>query len=431
MCRLSIICLFLALAAGVTHDIRKHPDDIQNAEPAPKSATEYLVSAPATVGRLMPSSPPSRGPDTLRFQFREMSRIVDDFGGIAAVEVGPEGRVLVADYMTQLLSVYSRQGDRVLLLGGRGEGPGEFQGLRDIATRADTVFALDTRLQRITAFSLPEGETEYTLSLPSSEKRGIPNYSFEAPAAVGFILQYVPLTNPKSVRGREIRVRRIIGSAKRNGEPILTLPDREWLVNTDKHYGYSVSPLPFGKRPVLRLGPDDRLYTGWTGRLGVEIYNLKGERIATEHLDVDPLPVGEEDIDALYRSHREALGDAASEIIIGRLRGARDSGKLPATKPLYSDFLVDDRGRVWFELVTEAHRLASTSRGLRWTSQPLSDISADPESRWLVLLPSGSTRLGASRVPADVDLHVIRNDEAYGVSTDALGVESVVVYDIE
>lgn len=98
------------------------------------------------------------------------------FGDITSVAVGPAGHVYIADRQGSTVRAYSPEGLFVALIGGEGDGPGEFQWPNDLA------FDPEGRLwvqdgQRITVFAAraPDAVTDsvvYTIRLPGYGNTG-------------------------------------------------------------------------------------------------------------------------------------------------------------------------------------------------------------------------------------------------------------------
>lgn len=79
----------------------------------------------------------------------------------------PDGGVLVADHVTQMLYHYALDGTLRWRAGQRGEGPGEFRSLANFGADADRVIALDRSLRRTTIFSLKSGKLMETRPFPT------------------------------------------------------------------------------------------------------------------------------------------------------------------------------------------------------------------------------------------------------------------------
>jgi hypothetical protein len=71
-----------------------------------------------------------------------VGRIVDESG----VALLSDGRIAVADGQANEIRIYDASGNRLTSVGRTGDGPGEFQGLRGIATfGGDSILAWDSR----------------------------------------------------------------------------------------------------------------------------------------------------------------------------------------------------------------------------------------------------------------------------------------------
>ena len=78
-------------------------------------------------------------------------------GRVGEVEFLSDGRLLVEDNQTDRLHLFAADGSAFLLVGGQGDGPGEFQNLTELTvTTGDSIHAFDRRLYRVSVFS-PDG----------------------------------------------------------------------------------------------------------------------------------------------------------------------------------------------------------------------------------------------------------------------------------
>lgn len=354
---------------------------------------------------------------------RQALTIDAEFGEVQGLAVDASGRIYVADAMTHAIRVFSPAGEPLGSVGRRGRGPGEFTRLQDVVVaRGDSLFALDIALQRVTAYSLGDlPSLAYTTDV-SSRSGGSASYSLLVPASGGFVVQYTtPFASENLDARREIVLRRVDGRGGVVTDSLLVVPDRESLVTRSPQYGYSVGSMPFGRRPVLRLGGDDRLYYGWSDSLAVGIYSLDGERVDRVGGEHPAHRVTQPDLDAL-------LGSFSTDFSRQLLRGAIDGGRVPTTKPAFKDFLVDDRGRVWVNVVTGDDTQVSSDQGLRYVSRN-GEGGDGGDSPWWVFDRDGK-RVAEVSLPHGVALHVVRGTEAYGIETDSLGVQRVVRYRI-
>lgn len=89
-------------------------------------------------------------------------------GDVSAAAATADGGVVLVDRQTQQVLRLSPAGTVVELLGGRGEGPGEFRWLERLFAVGDTVVAYDADLARATVWR-PGAEEPETISLPQLE----------------------------------------------------------------------------------------------------------------------------------------------------------------------------------------------------------------------------------------------------------------------
>ena len=90
----------------------------------------------------------------------------ETFVDISAIEILPDGAIVVADNGTSTVRVFETNGSLRHAFGARGEGPGEFSRLTSVGLyRADSLFTTDALQRRITIWS-PTGEAARTFLLP-------------------------------------------------------------------------------------------------------------------------------------------------------------------------------------------------------------------------------------------------------------------------
>lgn len=90
------------------------------------------------------------------------------FSQIRRVRVSESGRVYVLDGSAREVRVFSPDGERLRVMGGPGEGPGEFLLPVNMGLLADTLWVNDGRARRMTWFG-PDGEVLFT-----TPTRGVP-----------------------------------------------------------------------------------------------------------------------------------------------------------------------------------------------------------------------------------------------------------------
>ncbi|HEV7591323.1 MAG TPA: hypothetical protein VGO40_24635 [Longimicrobium sp.] len=354
----------------------------------------------------------------------QQAAVDGEFGTVTDLEVAPDGSVLVADFMAQQIRRFAAGGRRLPPIGRRGSGPGEFRGMRDVALRGDTLFALDVQQQRVSAFHLRGDSARLAYILPLTRSGQIANYELLAPARGELLVQYTtPSTDANLERPHTVELRRA-GRGGVSATPMLSFPDKQFLVVRDASFGFSVGAMPYGREPVLRLGSDDRLYYGRTDHLGVDIYDLSGRRVGgfTQARPAARIVRGE--LDGMMRAYER-------EGRIGRMKrrmleiGLRQH-QIPDTKLAYETFVLDDRGRIWLDPVRAEDRIVETPTGMTYATPAGAGLAP---SHWWVLDAVGRLQATVS-VPGNVTLKVVRGDRAYGLETTDAGVQRLVLYQV-
>ncbi|HWK88493.1 MAG TPA: 6-bladed beta-propeller [Longimicrobium sp.] len=330
-------------------------------------------------------------------------------GGVA---VDGRGRIYVADARRQELLAFAADGGPLGTLGRRGRGPGEFQQLRGVAIgRGDTVLALDPGQQRVSAFA-PDGRRAFDVRLPDRGRAGQPLLAL---ASGGFILPYHPrAAHPASAPPPLSLVSVPRGSAA-GAARLATLPGRTRLVAPIAGGQWS-GEMPYAPQPVLRLGPGDRVYHGAGDSASIAILDAAGRRIGAVRWAWTPSPVTGRDV----RRLSESLGqDGAARVQRDAIEAARRGGTLPAHRPAYSTFLVDDGGRVWVRPVGADEYLVRRDGRMEYVRDGAG------AAEWWVFDGDGR-RVGTATLPRRVRLEAVRAGRAYGVETDDDGVQRVV-----
>jgi hypothetical protein len=167
---------------------------------------------------------------------------------------------------------------------------------------------------------------------------------------------------------------------------------------------------------VYTLGPSlvhgasgGRVWIGDTGSGLIRIFDSSGTTVTQVEF---PLPPRAFDEAVLEREHRAALARVGeSDITGGRawVEGLYDSDYRPAAAPRFARFIPGPAGEMWVESYSE-------------------EVAA-PHT--LVVLDSGGRHVGNATAPAGVTPHVVSEERLVGVQVDSLGVERVVMHEVE
>lgn len=311
------------------------------------------------------------------------------FGSVSDIAVAGDGRIFVLDGRARHVKMLRPEGTLLDSIGGEGQGPGEFQGPRQIVVaRGDSLFVLDAQSRRISVFS-PSRDFAYGVPFETGgaavEELMVPE---DAP---GFLLALASFPTPGTSEEERVYTVQRIDASGAPGDTIVTGPTRE-TISLDKGNFYVFHFVPFGVQPDVALGPAGHVHFGRTDSLRMDVYSRSGARQPSVSIPFDPVPITDEERTA-------ELEDRSSDV------RSQIADKMPETKPAFDDFVVDDQGHYWFGRPT-----------------------ANPDStNWWVAQPD-EKRVATVRLPSDVSLRAIRNGYAYGTTSTEVGAPAVIRY---
>src|SRR5690625_1749248 len=99
--------------------------------------------------------------DSIRL--RKIREIDGAFGGLTNLAVDINGYIYVTDVVNQEIKAFSLDGRLLHTIGRKGQGPGEFTGLLDLAISRDSLYAFDNNLKHISVYHVLDTlKFEYT-----------------------------------------------------------------------------------------------------------------------------------------------------------------------------------------------------------------------------------------------------------------------------
>lgn len=317
-----------------------------------------------------------------------------------------DGTIVVADSGRDQILVFDSDGDLKNTLGRKGEGPGEFEALSRVVILGDTLVTVETGGRRITWLAA-DGEVLRTERpgqfAPSNTEAWVVS---PALTIVALQTERGSLDAPSGLD----RPGRFVVSPRSDGslDTIAELPGPERIF---LELGY---PLPYPVRTMM--GPTAHIAGGgspWRVALGdgatprIEVFdeNLEGQLEFSWDMDRPQISPNNRGLLREYWTESR-VSDGGMD----RAEALRRTNMLPDPDhlPIFDDLVVDQNGSIWARTTSEP-----------WTTQP---------HRWLVFGPDGGW-LGDVEVPRSIS-HILRitGDRIVGVSTDALGVEQIVVH---
>jgi len=345
-----------------------------------------------------------------------------EVGDVALLE---DGRVLLYDLQAHEVRMFGPDGREIRLLAAAGDGPGEVRAVTALsATMGDSVFVFDVRHGELSVFDVT-GALARSISVPA-EFAG-PNTYLRSARALGSdrLLLYgfaigvqAPPDDPPIRFPRDAIVQ--IRSA--NGH--------EALASTRFPGGYSLRAAlgevgsPLANRPFISASDGTVVHgSGQRYELTFSGYDLKPFMVVRwPDLEVTASDDILRDLRAPMETELADLREAAPDIANNLLEALFDASVVPDSLPAVASAVLDNRGRIWVSRFRPATMLpaARTGEYAQWHQEDL----------WHVLGSNGYP-LARLRLPPNTRLVTVRDNHAVVVSRDALGVESVGVFDID
>ena len=337
-------------------------------------------------------------------------------GKVGEVTLAADGRIFVEDEQAAELHVFDPRGAHVQRVGGRGQGPGEFQNLTELSLApGDTAYTYDRRQYRVSAFD-PDGRVIRTLDV-GRERAGPASLVLDAWAldSERLVLHSLGPMSTSPAGGEAFRDQRdaVIHSLSADGA------ERRPPVRFTGSYSIRSSTgdasAPFGNRPVVDARAD-RILTGSgiTYELVVRSPHLDAMRIVRwrgwdEPLTEDVVSALRDSVSAGFEAARAQNPDIDFDRLLENLFRP---DLLPERLPAIGAAMLDDEGRIWVARF--------------WLSADL----WKQEDVWHVLDPDG-VPLARLRLPPNSQLAYVHADHVALIVRDNLDVEQVQVYRLE
>ncbi len=324
-----------------------------------------------------------------RIELIELFRLGDELAGDTVlfgdigdlVSIDGSDRIFIGERQNPRIYVFTTDGDLFKTIGREGSAPGEFQRLESIYTDfADTLYAFDSRLERISVFEPDELKLAYSFTV-SQDSLGLP-YWLVGVLDTGFLVTYSwPVSPGEVLTDRRLYVMRVGWEGEVIHPPIHDLPSAEWIVSPAGEEQFAIRN-PFGREPVLRMDLAGRMYAGWTESININVISPSGVPSDTITYPLTPIPLLRQEVEDYVRESRDWYKRAVL------------SADLPANKPAIETFVVDDLERVW--------------------AKTTSPSVMDSTSQWLIL-DKENQLYGRITLPSDIELITIRKGRAYAV----------------
>jgi len=293
----------------------------------------------------------AQAPDRLRLEDQPSLVVGEVFGadaflfdGIQDVALLPGGGIAVADGQSREIRLFSENGQPVAVLGGRGEGPGEFQELNWIRVLTDGgLAAFDARVHRLTTFS-GDGSLAETRTLEWPAEASFVEAEPVLDSGALLVHFIVPEGRPTPPReGVELRsqTNEYLWYGPHGVERLGRLPGNVIYTSTIDRRAVLGVP-PFGRRAVVASGPGLAVW-GRSDRAALQVTRGRGA-VRTVEVQLQAVPLTEE----LWEREKEREIERARPAARDRVRAVLSHVPRPEHVPFFRQVLVDDEDRIWF-----------------------------------------------------------------------------------
>lgn len=338
----------------------------------------------------------------ISIQSIESDVLAGDFSGLA---VDKDGKIFAADSRQQSVHVFSAGGRYLHSLGGKGQGPGEFENFDSgIRVVSDTLYIKQNNPGKIELFNTVTQEHIRSINIPRQDLRGVPMGSPRdfIPLSNGEIL--ISFVNPYFSKPNEgdppnmVTFSLLNKSGEFTDKEILQIPalypTDQRLVHMKTDAIHVFSSVSFYPDIFVLMDSHEQIYISNSDRLEVTRYDPEGIPADTLKWNLTPAPFAETDLDSL------------SAEIPGLKEAAEDAG-YPDFWPAYQHILFDDGNNFWIQQIN-------------------SGASHQP---WLV--SDGNENLEFSfLLPSAVHLSVVQNGKAYGIFRSEDELPAIVRYEL-
>ena len=341
--------------------------------------------------------------------------------------VGETGRIYTVHGQEQLVRVFEPDGTLFGTIGGRGDGPGEFQNVGTIGWVADTLWILDYSLYRFNLFS-PEGEFYYSFAVPFGTVEGMNEP--QPPRANGLLSDGTVHGSPPAfshqVEDGTITHHQVLlmsrDGAVTDSSASIPFGRNQWAVYDpdDRMSGMMFTRQPYGDGPQWAFLPRERALailhreapsTIEDASFRLEKLTLDGDTLFAREYPYQPTPLARAEADSILDSQvtQWAERGVMRGVTAGRLYSWAERGLyVPSFHPPISRMVIGMDGGFWL-------------RG-----RPGGDGGVD----WYVLDPAG-TPMGRVNLPDDLQVLAADADQVWGSELDEFDVSYLVRYRVD
>lgn len=314
------------------------------------------------------------------------------------IAVDDNGHVYISDSSEGIIRVFNSDGDYVQSIGGKGEGPGEFNNISHMLIRNNKIYGLDAMQRRITAFNLDDFSLAFSLN-PGDGDTGMASMpGMFLPLNDGSFFQVFNSFHQNEDDNSNYEFKNVGAILDENGavvqDSVFTpKPGSMLFIQSDEMI--MVRSVPYQRQPSIAFGPHNTIYYGHTDRALFQVFNSEGEQLRAIYYDQPNLPLNRSELLDRFRDNEPVYDELRKQ-------------NLPETMPVFQDFIVDDEDRLWVRIENN-------------------DLETD---QWWILGAEGE-KIAEFSWPADKRIRYIKDNAMYTIEENELGVRETIKYTIE
>lgn len=321
---------------------------------------------------------------------------------------------------------WDRHGEPAGVIGGKGEGPGEFDTPGSLGFFGDTLWVMDRRAYRVSYFDLDGNFLgSVTPRVDISQDPDNPYAALPRPALPlrdGNFYGIAPAWSDAIARGRLSEVRHVLMDPE--GENLGTVwvqPYRPTdVLALLRETGGTYGRQPFGDRPLFHVSSDgvllvlDRRVFQGGERATIDLTKIgtTGDTILAREIEYTPVPLPREKIDSAVHARAESMFEFvqrmdAEQSLANLESELREATYSPDYQPAVRTMVVAENGSIWLQCF---------------------DPSEDGIVWWV--LDQEAQPVATASTPEGLRILLITGDSVWGVETDDLDVSYIVRYDL-
>jgi len=251
------------------------------------------------------------------------------------IDADSKGNIYVADHGDELIKVYNHEGKYLKTIGGKGQGPGEFQNLFKIFIDGnDVLHTFDVQLNRFTEFD-NEGNFVKTYTRVNRDK-SIRDFFFDTNN--NLIIVEEPRTGPRGIKKQQTEINMYTKDLKYIRNVLTQEIKRNFFFRTEHTSTGYMHPFPYNL--CHSFIPDGRIVYGFNEEYEFHIHSLDDNTINSIRGKSEYLKVTKKDKNDYHKRYSKRKTPKERKDFI------KKNAYFPKYKPPFRKIVVDDTGYI-------------------------------------------------------------------------------------